>query len=688
MFDDARFSDWLKAYKHDLPGFWPEERYKWEAVKTFQDNFDINAENLRKMLEASLADCGNLLTTVNRFAAGMLMGFAGQYPERVRAMLVDLFDEGKDVWERIDAFKKECDDWREETKDWSESRGKNYSHYQDENSITTYLWLRYPTKHYIYKYGIARTLWQEFKTERPIKKGAYASNVRNDEATYDEIRNRLAADPDLRGILDSLLEENCDHDDALHTLTVDFGHYVWHHVKKKGGIPRVEGNDEPPIEAEEDGHGYWWLNAAPSIWNWSDVACNEETTYTLYNDEGHKRRIFQNFLDARPGDPIVGYATSPTRQVVALGRVTHEQDGTYLYYEKTEDLAKPVSFTDIQANPALANMEYLSKQQGSLFRLTAEEYAAILDMVGHEEESALIEVEDELEEEVGIKPYTKENFLSEVYMSEERYERLRGVLLNKLNIILQGAPGVGKTFCARRLAWSIMGCMDDSRIQMVQFHQSYTYEDFIMGYKPDGEGFALKEGVFYRFCKKAAADPNRDYFFIIDEINRGNLSKVLGELMMLIEKGYRDVPLTLAYRDEEFSVPRNLFIIGMMNTADRSLALIDYALRRRFAFFEMRPGFDSEVFQAYREELNSDTLDLLVGQIQALNAEIRHDPTLGKGFEIGHSHLCGRRPEETDDEWLHEVVDYDIVPTLEEYWFDDEDKVDRWKAALRGVFQQ
>lgn len=688
MLDDNLFNEWLQAYKRDLPGFWKDERYKWVAVRTFQENWDINAEDLRGMLERALADCDNLLTTVNRFAAGMLMGFAGQYPDRVRAMLIDLFDESKDLFERIDAFKKECDDWREETKDWNESRGKGYNHYQDENSITTYLWLKYPTKHYIYKYGIARALWQEFQTGRPIKKGAYASNVRNDEATYGEIRERLAADPDLRGILDSLLDENCDHDDALHTLTVDFGHYVWYWVRH-GGLPKADGGDEEQVVIDGDGQGYWWLNAAPNIWSWSSFDIGEETTYTLYNDEGHKRRIFQNFLDARPGDPIVGYATSPIRQVVALGRVTREQDGTYLYFEKTEDLTSPIGLADIQANPALADCEYLQKQQGSLFKLTAEEYAAILELAGYGEDTAVLEVDDDEHNIVeAFEPYSKADFLSEVYMSEERYERLRGVLTNKLNLILQGAPGVGKTFCARRLAWSIMGCKDDTRIQMVQFHQSYTYEDFIMGYKPDGEGFALKEGVFYRFCKKAEADQGRPYFFIIDEINRGNLSKVLGELMMLIERDYRGRPLTLAYRDEEFSVPANVYIIGMMNTADRSLALIDYALRRRFAFFEMRPGFDSKQFQAYREGLSSDTLDLLVGQIQALNAEIRHDPTLGKGFEIGHSHLCGREPGEADDEWLREVVDYDIIPTLEEYWFDSDEKVSRWTAALRGVFAQ
>ena len=129
---------------------------------------------------------------------------------------------------------------------------------------------------------------------------------------------------------------------------------------------------------------------------------------------------------------------------------------------------------------------------------------------------------------------------------------------------------------------------DKSRIEMVQFHQNYTYEDFIMGYKPtENGGFAIKPGIFYQFCKKAADDKDRPYFFIIDEINRGNLSKIFGELLMLIESDYRDTSIKLAYRDEDFYVPSNLYIIGMMNTADRSLAMIDYALRRRFSFFEM-----------------------------------------------------------------------------------------------------
>ena len=281
--------------------------------------------------------------------------------------------------------------------------------------------------------------------------------------------------------------------------------------------------------------------------------------------------------------------------------------------------------------------------------------------------------------------YTKDDFLEQVYMSEERYDALKSVLMNKKNIILQGAPGVGKTFAARRLAYSIMGEKDDNRIEFVQFHQNYSYEDFVMGYKPSGDGFELKNGIFYRFCQRAANQPKKEFFFIIDEINRGNMSKIFGELLMLIEKDYRGMKATLAYNGLSFTVPENLYIIGMMNTADRSLAMIDYALRRRFSFFEMNPGFDSEGFIQYQNSLNSETLDKIVESIQELNNEIARDKSLGKGFCIGHSYFCGR--DVCTDEWLRSVIEYDIIPMLGEYWFDEPDTLRRWENKLRGVFQ-
>ena len=201
-----------------------------------------------------------------------------------------------------------------------------------------------------------------------------------------------------------------------------------------------------------------------------------------------------------------------------------------------------------------------------------------------------------------------------------------------------------------------------------------------MGYKPDKDTFKLMDGVFYSFCQKAARDPQKDYFFIIDEINRGNMSKIFGELLMLIEKDYRGIPLTLAYNGLPFSVPKNLYIIGMMNTADRSLAMIDYALRRRFSFFDMEPGFDSEGFSAYQKDLKSEKLDKLVDEIKELNREITEDRSLGKGFCIGHSYLCGA--ETCSDEWLQGVAEFDIVPMLAEYWFDEQDKYEKWKKRL------
>jgi len=255
-----------------------------------------------------------------------------------------------------------------------------------------------------------------------------------------------------------------------------------------------------------------------------------------------------------------------------------------------------------------------------------------------------------------------------------------------MNIIIQGAPGVGKTYAAKRIAYSIMEEKDEERIKVIQFHQNYSYEDFIMGYKPNEEGFVLQKGVFYEFCKEAEKDLDREYFFIIDEINRGNLSKVFGELLMLIENQYRGEKMTLAYDGSSFSVPKNLYVIGMMNTADRSLAMIDYALRRRFSFFNMTPSFNNDKFVDYQREIDNEIFDDLIKEIKELNSSISKDPSLGEGFCIGHSYFCdGKDREFSDGQWFREVIDYEIIPILNEYWFDEKSKVDEWSRRLRGV---
>lgn len=287
--------------------------------------------------------------------------------------------------------------------------------------------------------------------------------------------------------------------------------------------------------------------------------------------------------------------------------------------------------------------------------------------------------------EIMYPDYSEEDFLSEVYISPEKYANLKGLLLRKKNIILQGAPGVGKTFAAQRLAFSIMGVKDTSRVKVVQFHQSYSYEDFVMGYRPDGGSFRLAEGPFYKFCKAAEGDDERPYFFIIDEINRGNLSKIFGELLMLIEgdkRGEKNA-LRLLYKDEQFSVPANIHIIGMMNTADRSLAMIDYALRRRFAFFDMEPAFSSDGFRNRQAAIQNTKFDALIAMVESLNRAIADDASLGVGFRIGHSYFCTTAL--VDDAWLSSVVDYELIPLLLEYWFDEPSKVESWSARLRGA---
>ena len=655
MFNENNFKDALAQYKKDfVPEHWKAEKYKWEAVKTFQDNWDIKAQNFSEMLDRSLSKTGNLLASNNYYPAGMITNFAKEAPEEVRAMFLDLFDESKEVYGRINVFKTKSDILLEKYGNGARQ------HYQSENAITTYLWLRYPDKYYIYKYGEAKAVSDRLKGSYHFKKGTYSDNIRNFFKFYDEICGELKKDTELINLFRSQLTESCYPDPKLKTLTFDFSFYIYNSEKLPGkdeadlpenkwfpsqgeytpglseqdwtallqdkdvftpnsleimkrlkdyggaasctqlavkyggsknfynsgsvelakrvaaktGCPVMKGDagstrwwpvlyvgrnasknedgsfvwklrdelaealdhvdlDDVELYVRSDNgdeeRGYWWLNASPKIWSFSGIQVGEVQAYTLYNDAGHKRRIFQNFLEAKAGDLVIGYESNPVKQIVALARVSKPNDGEKIYFEKTESLANPIDYQTLKEGPELQKMEYFQNPQGSFFKLTKGEYEFIMDIVRDE---------NPLDTKRKKTVYTKADFLSEVYMTGEKYDRLAGVLRNKKNIILQGAPGVGKTYAARRLAYSMMGEKDDSRIEFVQFHQNYSYEDFVMGYKPSGNGFELKYGVFYRFCKKAENQPDKNYFFIIDEINRGNLSKIFGELLMLIEKEY------------------------------------------------------------------------------------------------------------------------------------------------------
>ncbi len=463
-----------------------------------------------------------------------------------------------------------------------------------------------------------------------------------------------------------------------------------------------DGRETPPASIDENVKeiAYWIYSPGDNacMWDefyklkimgigWDEIGCSlkdfsskEEIKEKMksvydasYSYKNNAHCLWQFANEMKPGDIV--FAKKGMHKIVGKGVVVSD----YIY-DPSRETYKNIRKVDWQNcgewdHPGQAVMKTLT----NISPYT--EYVQKLLALFAEDVSA----EEAEQKEIKYPPYTKDDFLDEVFMSEETYNTLVGLLNAKYNVILQGAPGVGKTFAAKRLAYSMMGMKDVSRVAMVQFHQSYSYEDFIQGYRPEDNGFKLENGVFYKFCKAAEEDDERPYFFIIDEINRGNLSKILGELMMLIEKDKRGEKIKLLYSNEWFTVPDNVRIIGMMNTADRSLALMDYALRRRFAFFDFAPAFSSDGFRNYLADKNNPKLDKLITVVESLNTAISAEESLGDGFRIGHSYFC--TDKEVTDEWLRSVVDYEVVPLLKEYWFDEPSKVRDWSANLRGAIQ-
>lgn len=412
---------------------------------------------------------------------------------------------------------------------------------------------------------------------------------------------------------------------------------------------------------------------------WDSGDLSEYSSKSELLEEGFTKTtalaLWEFYSQIKKGDIV--YVKKGRRKIIGRGIVTSDYE-----YDENVDADKTGLYRHIRKVNWLNNGEWDSSALLAMKTLTD----ITQNLALREEINNFFEESDEdISEPIKtFEHYAKEDFLEDVFISESEYDRLKSLLLRKQNIILQGAPGVGKTFMSKRLAYSIMGKKDPDKVMFVQFHQSYGYEDFVLGYRPTENGFKLGYGPFYEFCKKAQEDSDNPYFMIIDEINRGNISKILGELLMLIESDKRGQNIRLTYGKELFSVPKNLYIIGMMNTADRSLAVIDYALRRRFAFYQVEPAFNTSNFK--KQISDNKLLSKVVNAIEQLNIEIRNCESLGNGFQIGHSFFCGKNISNYDSTTIKDIIVYEVIPLLSEYWFDDQDKFNFEKQKLLAVF--
>ena len=655
MIDRKKFDKLVKEYQNYFTNhkgengesYWEEEEFKWRGIKTFQDNWDLDTQNLSDMIKRSLYGVSHMMVSQARFPEGMIEDFAEREPDTVRAMFKDLFDESKDIVERFHSFKQKSADLLERVGNGAKN------HFQDERTIALYLWLRYPDKYYVYQYTQARNLSIALGSDHRIIKGRLDSNIREWLALYNEVTELMKQKPVVRNWETQGMTAVHYPDPEYRMLATDLAYCYTERILK-----------EQKAEQEWEPKDY---NPGITVENWVSLLANNE----VYHESA--KTVIERLLDyggqatctqlaQKYGDNANTYNVNS----IAFAKKVYEK--THCKLAERED--ESIRWWSILYMGKKADKE----DDGVYIWKLRPELAEALKIVNGEE------VPDE---DTDTTEYTKKDFLEEVFISEAKYDELYAVLMRKQNIILQGAPGVGKTFAAKRLAYSIMGAKNDDHIQFVQFHQNYSYEDFVEGYRPAASGFVRTDGIFKRFCIDAADAPDEKFFFIIDEINRGNLSKIFGELLMLIEKDYRGQAATLPYSGRSFTVPKNLYIIGMMNTADRSLAMIDYALRRRFSFVDMEPGFDTDGFKEYMNSKGSSTMKALVEEVKQLNVDIKEK--LGKGFCIGHSYFVFDEP--CSDALLKNIVNYDILPMLAEYWFDDEEQYEMWASRLNGVFE-
>ncbi len=685
----------IAYYKENISKCWEGEKYKWIAVKHYKEHWNIDAEDFAGMLEESIRLSYNLLAGGMYYASKMVCEFARFDPEKIRSLFKLLYNENLPLSERLQPFRTGCEEVREAFQKSLPEGNKAFNHYQDLRAMCVYLSFEYPEKYFLFKYkmyvGYKKLIGfeeQSSETDSDLRK--YDNFAHLCQAVVDEINK----DEELKKSQQALLGNNptCYDDPSYHLLAQTIVYVSAEMANEKAQ------ESEAVADSDVEVKRYWIYSPGEGAYRWDEcyskgimsLGWDEIGDFSAYASKEDMKQAMKEKIDPTRSFTNAVHATWQFAHDMKPGDVIFAKKGMHILVGRGVVESEYIYDTDRKEFQSIRKVNWTHKGEwnhpGQAVTKTLTDITPYTDYV--KQLNALFEDEEmdaDDEPEVTYPVYDAENFLEDVYMDEDSYNTLVGLVRNKKNVILQGAPGVGKTYAAKRLAYSMMGEKNPNRVVMVQFHQSYSYEDFIMGFRPSEKGFELKYGVFYNFCKKAEIDSENEYFFIIDEINRGNMSKIFGELFMLVEGDKRGVELQLLYSDEKFSVPKNVYIIGMMNTADRSLALLDYALRRRFAFYDIKPGFQSDGFRNYRKNLSSDKFDHLINGVESLNEAISQDPSLGEGFCIGHSYFCNLK--EVSDQALSGIVEYELIPLLKEYWFDEPVKVKDWTEALRSAIK-
>lgn len=677
---DFYINKYITYYKNNFSKIWEDENFKWKAIKCFQDNWDINAKDFLKMLDNSFAQTYNLLSSNQYFPLKMIKLYANYDCQKVRAMFLDLYNEDKDIIERISNFKKSSEDL-------CNMYTPGYQHYQKENAITVYLWLKNPDKYYIFKFGEIKSVAEKLHSEYDFRKGAYENNIRNHIKLYDLICNILQDDFELKKIFYSHLDETCYQDPYMKTLTIDFGYYVAN-IDSKIAIENIEVNNKlqsknyPQLKNQilygPPGTGKTYNTVIKAM----EIINNEKYDFVDNNQYENLKNKFDE-LKQQGQIEFVTFHQSYSYEEFVEGIKPDLENGKELRYKLQNGIfkticnnAKELLETKVKYNFNKDNISVykILIPDESLFAYCIENDCVAINW-GNDIDISNCDSQEEIIAKIPEDFESRKQCISQLNLFKlwidndlKNGKDVIVVIPGSMNTIKGIAKITGDYFYnsdienghqQRKVDW----IRKNINISSDSIYNSKFVSPTITGMFND----KINWDTFLNLINNKNNSKSSNAVLVIDEINRGDVSKIFGELITLIEEDKRigkehQMTVTLPYSREPFGVPNNLYIIGTMNTADRSIALLDTALRRRFDFEEMMPK--PELLRG--KDIEGVDLEQLLTKI---NDRIKNE--YDRDHQIGHSYLM----EVENKEQLERAYKNRILPLLNEYFYNDIDSV-------------